>query len=60
MLKKNRCADEENAIPFNLDKSKVVKVVKDTLAKNQVDTKHKVLWDDRSGTKVDAQVNGHD
>jgi len=60
MLKKNRCADEENAIPFNLDKSKVVKVVKDNLAKNQVDTKHKVLWDDRSGTKVDAQVNGHD
>jgi hypothetical protein len=58
MLKKNRCADEENAISFNLDKSKVVKVVKDALAKN-VDTKHKVLWDDRSGTKVDAQVNGH-
>jgi len=59
MLKKNRCADEESAIPFNLDKSKVIKVVKDTLAKN-LDTKHKVLWDDRSGTKVDAQVNKHD
>lgn len=59
MLKKSRCLDEESAIPFKLDKAKVVKVVKDTLAKN-VDAKHKVLWDNRSGTKVDAQVNERD
>lgn len=58
MLKKNRCLDEEAAIPFKLDKSKVIKAVKDTLAKS-VDAKHKVLWDDRSGTKVDAQVLGN-
>lgn len=48
--------DEENAATFKLDKSRVVKTVKDTLAKN-VNSKHKVLWDDSSGTKVDAQVN---
>lgn len=54
--KKNRYLDEESATTFKLDKLKIVKTVKDTLAKN-VDTKHKVLWDDSSGTKVDAQVN---
>lgn len=52
--KKNRYLDEESATTFKLDK--LVKTVKDTLAKN-VDTRHKVLWDDSSGTKVDAQVN---
>ncbi|XP_050453425.1 uncharacterized protein LOC126852554 isoform X2 [Cataglyphis hispanica] len=56
--KKNRYLDEESATTFKLDKLKIVKTVKDTLAKN-VDTKHKVLWDDSSGTKVDAQVLGN-
>ncbi|XP_011643495.1 uncharacterized protein LOC105431165 [Pogonomyrmex barbatus] len=55
--KKNRY-DEESAMPFKLDKSRVIKTVKNTLAKN-VDTRHKVLWDDSSGTKVDAQVLGN-
>ncbi|KMQ96096.1 hypothetical protein RF55_3643 [Lasius niger] len=56
--KKNRYLDEESATStFKLDKLKVVKTVKDTLAKN-VDARHKVLWDDSSGTKVDAQVLG--
>ncbi|XP_011867503.1 PREDICTED: uncharacterized protein LOC105561796 isoform X2 [Vollenhovia emeryi] len=50
--------DEESAPMFKLDKAQVVKTVKDTLAKN-VGTKHKVLWDDSSGTKVDAQVLGN-
>lgn len=54
--KKNRYLDEESASTFKLDKLKIVKTVKDTLAKN-VDVRHKVLWDDSSGTKVDAQVN---
>lgn len=56
MSKKNRYLDEESAMTFKLDKLKIVKTVKDTLVKN-VDPKHKVLWDDSSGTKVDAQVN---
>ncbi|GAB1862118.1 hypothetical protein CAJAP_03197 [Camponotus japonicus] len=56
--KKNRYLDEESATTFKLDKLKIVKTVKDTLAKN-VDTRHKVLWDDSSGTKVDAQVLGN-
>ncbi|XP_071581645.1 uncharacterized protein [Temnothorax nylanderi] len=56
--KKNRY-DEENAMTFKLDKlPRVVKTVKDTLAKN-VNARHKVLWDDSSGTKVDAQVLGN-
>lgn len=55
--KKNRC-DEENAMTFKLDKSRVIKTVKDTLAKN-LNARHKVLWDDSSGTKVDAQVLGN-
>lgn len=55
MSKKNRDPNEET-MTFKLDKLKVVKSVKDTLAKN-VDLKHKVLWDDSSGTKVDAEVN---
>lgn len=55
--KKNRNLDEESTT-FKLDKLKVVKTVKDTLTKN-VDSKHKVLWDDSSGTKVDAQVLGN-
>lgn len=58
MSKKNRYPDEESATTFKLDKLKIVKTVKDTLAKN-VDAKHKVLWDDSSGTKVDAQVLGN-
>ena len=51
--KKNRY-DEESATTFKLDKLRVIKTVKDTLVKN---ARHKVLWDDSSGTKVDAQVN---
>ncbi|KAM0733713.1 hypothetical protein ACS0PU_012078 [Formica fusca] len=58
MSKKNRYLDEESAMTFKLDKLKIVKTVKDTLVKN-VDPKHKVLWDDSSGTKVDAQVLGN-
>ncbi|XP_018057878.1 PREDICTED: uncharacterized protein LOC108693445 isoform X1 [Atta colombica] len=53
--KKNRY-DEESATTFKLDKSRVIKTVKDTLVKN---ARHKVLWDDSSGTKVDAQVLGN-
>ncbi|KYQ57251.1 hypothetical protein ALC60_03773 [Trachymyrmex zeteki] len=53
--KKNRY-DEENASTLKLDKSRVIKTIKDTLVKN---AKHKVLWDDSSGTKVDAQVLGN-
>ncbi|XP_018394892.1 PREDICTED: uncharacterized protein LOC108773551 [Cyphomyrmex costatus] len=53
--KKNRY-DEENAMTLKLDKSRLVKTVKDTLVKN---ARHKVLWDDSSGTKVDAQVLGN-
>ncbi|XP_011136876.1 uncharacterized protein LOC105181663 [Harpegnathos saltator] len=60
--KKNRYLDNENSRSFKLDKSKVVKVVKDTLGKasptKDSDTRHKVVWDDSSGTKVDAQVLG--
>lgn len=53
--KKNRY-DEENPMTFKLDKSRMIKTVKDTITKN-VNARHKVLWDDSSGTKVDAQVN---
>ena len=47
-----------NLKKFN--KSKVVKVVKDTLGKTSPnsDVRQKVIWDDTSGTKVDAQVLG--
>lgn len=59
--KKGRCLDDESARIFKLDKSRMAKIVKDTLGKvsptKELDTKHKVIWDDRSGTKVDAQVN---
>ncbi|KAI4492201.1 hypothetical protein M0802_010007 [Mischocyttarus mexicanus] len=48
--------------PFKFDKSKVVRAVKDTLNKSPPskdnETRHKVVWDDTSGTKVDAQVLG--
>ncbi|XP_036147993.1 uncharacterized protein LOC105837325 isoform X1 [Monomorium pharaonis] len=48
--------DEENAtLAYKLEKSRVVKTVKDTI----VNSRHKVLWDDSSGTKVDAQVLGN-
>lgn len=55
--KKSRC-DEETASTFRLDKSRMIKTVKDTLVKN-INPRHKVLWDDSSGTKVDAQVLGN-
>ncbi|XP_076244375.1 uncharacterized protein LOC143185322 [Calliopsis andreniformis] len=47
-----------NLMKFN--KSKVVKVVKETLGRTSptTETRHKVIWDDTSGTKVDAQVLG--
>lgn len=45
---------------FKFDKSKMVKVVKDALGKTSptkdTESKHKVVWDGTSGTKVDAQV----
>lgn len=54
--KKNRSnLDNENARSFKFDKSKMVKAVKDTSPTK--DTRHKVVWDGSSGTKVDAQVN---
>lgn len=42
------------------NKSKVIKVVKETLGRTSPtnDTRHKVVWDDTSGTKVDAQLLG--
>ncbi|KZC12334.1 PREDICTED: uncharacterized protein LOC107190434 [Dufourea novaeangliae] len=45
---------------FKLDKSKVVKAVKETLGKSSPtgDVRHNVVWDGTSGTKVDAQVLG--
>ncbi|XP_078046829.1 uncharacterized protein LOC144475122 isoform X2 [Augochlora pura] len=48
------------SLNFKLDKSKVVKAVKETLGKSLPlgDIRHKVVWDDTSGTKVDAQVLG--
>ncbi|XP_070512812.1 uncharacterized protein [Cardiocondyla obscurior] len=56
MSKKSRY-DEENL--FKLDKLRMVKSVKDSLAKSINVSRHKVLWDDSSGTKVDAQVLGN-
>ncbi|XP_015184548.1 PREDICTED: uncharacterized protein LOC107070654 [Polistes dominula] len=63
MCKKQKSA--ESALPnlsFKFDKSKVVRAVKDTLNKSPPtkdnETRHKVVWDDTSGTKVDAQVLG--
>ncbi|XP_031849958.1 uncharacterized protein LOC116435020 [Nomia melanderi] len=48
------------SLNFKLDKPKVVKAVKETLGKTAAigDLRHKVVWDDTSGTKVDAQVLG--
>ncbi|XP_014476231.1 PREDICTED: uncharacterized protein LOC106745281 [Dinoponera quadriceps] len=61
--KKNRCVENENPRFLRLDKSRMVQVVKDTLGKasptKDLDTRHKVVWDDSSGTKVDAQVLGN-
>lgn len=49
---------------FKFDKSKVVRAMKDTLNKSPPskdnETRHKVVWDDTSGTKVDAQVRYHE
>ncbi|KAK0181864.1 hypothetical protein PV327_000051 [Microctonus hyperodae] len=63
MWKKQKSVDI-NFSPLSLkfDKSRVVKAVKDSLTKSTSPTKdsarHKVVWDDKSGTKVDAQVLG--
>lgn len=48
------------SLNFKFDKSKVVKAVKETLGRTSPtgETRHKVVWDDTSGTKVDAQVLG--
>ncbi|XP_033324512.1 uncharacterized protein LOC117219451 isoform X2 [Megalopta genalis] len=47
------------SLNFKLDKSKVVKAMKGTLGKSSpLGDRHNVLWDDTSGTKVDAQVFG--
>ncbi|XP_076296403.1 uncharacterized protein LOC143216820 isoform X2 [Lasioglossum baleicum] len=48
------------SLNFKVDKSKVIKAMKETLGKSSPlgDLRHKVVWDDTSGTKVDAQVLG--
>ncbi|XP_053989514.1 uncharacterized protein LOC128882009 [Hylaeus volcanicus] len=48
------------SLNFKFNKSKVVKAVKETIGKTSPigDIRHKVVWDDTSGTKVDAQVLG--
>ncbi|XP_050599106.1 uncharacterized protein LOC126926812 isoform X2 [Bombus affinis] len=45
------------SLSLKFDKSKVVKAVKETLGKKSPNSevKHKVVWDNTSGTKVDAQ-----
>ncbi|XP_050599630.1 uncharacterized protein LOC126927622 [Bombus affinis] len=46
------------SLSLRFDKSKVVKAVKKTLGKKSPNSEieHKVVWDNTSGTKVDAQV----
>ncbi|XP_050575120.1 uncharacterized protein LOC126914758 isoform X2 [Bombus affinis] len=47
------------SLSLKFDKSKVVKAVKETLGKKSPNSevKHKVVWDNTSGTKVDAQTS---
>ena len=47
------------SLSLKFDKSKVVKAVKETLGKKypNSEVKHKVVWDNTSGTKVDAQLS---
>ena len=47
------------SLSLKFDKSKVVKAVKETLGKKSPNSevKHKVVWDNTSGTKVDAQLS---
>ncbi|XP_050599203.1 uncharacterized protein LOC126926928 isoform X2 [Bombus affinis] len=49
------------SLSLRFDKSKVVKAVKKTLGKKSPNSevKHKVVWDNTSGTKVDAQNEAH-
>lgn len=61
MSKKQKPEDLISAsLNFKLNKLKVVKAVKETIGKTSPisDIRHKVVWDDTSGTKVDAQVSG--
>lgn len=61
MSKKQKPEDLITAsLNFKFDKSKVVKAVKETLGRTSPtsETRHKVVWDGSSGTKVDAQVRG--
>ncbi|XP_015600532.1 uncharacterized protein LOC107270226 [Cephus cinctus] len=66
MSKKQKSEDcAPTAVTFKDERSKVIKVVdsltKPILAKTtpiNESTRHKVVWDDTSGTKVDAQVLG--
>ncbi|KAK2575568.1 hypothetical protein KPH14_011283 [Odynerus spinipes] len=63
MWKKQKSEESApSSLPFKFDKSKVVRAVKETLSKSPPskdnETRHKVVWDDTSGTKVDAQVLG--
>ncbi|XP_076636476.1 uncharacterized protein LOC143349259 [Colletes latitarsis] len=61
MSKKQKPEDLITAsLNFKFNKSKVVKAVKETIGKTSpiTDIRHKVVWDDTSGTKVDAQVLG--
>ncbi|XP_058799276.1 uncharacterized protein LOC131668836 [Phymastichus coffea] len=67
MAKKQRAAESPPAaLSFKFEKSKVVRAVKDTLARTSptkdeaaAAARNKVVWDDTSGTKVDAQVLGN-
>lgn len=60
--KQNRTEVHFPLFTSKFDKSKVVKAVKESLTKStsppKESSKHKVVWDDTSGTKVDAQVLG--
>ncbi|XP_011504661.1 PREDICTED: uncharacterized protein LOC105367591 [Ceratosolen solmsi marchali] len=65
MAKKQRSTDAAPAaLSLNFEKSRVVKLIKDNLAKtsptkDEAELRHKVVWDGSSGTKVDAQILGN-
>ncbi|XP_008204950.1 uncharacterized protein LOC100121612 [Nasonia vitripennis] len=66
MAKKQRSVESPSVtLSFKFEKSRMVKAVKDSLAKTSptkdelAGVRHKVVWDDTSGTKVDAQVLGN-
>ncbi|XP_008558259.1 uncharacterized protein LOC103578834 isoform X1 [Microplitis demolitor] len=60
MWKKQKSTDLPSS-SIKLEKFKVMKAVKESLAKSSSppkESRHKVVWDDDSGTSVDAQVLG--